>query len=97
MPRPFSHLDVYRAIADPTRRAILDRLSDGEQSVSQLARPFAITQPALSQHLRVLREAGLVSQRAVGRHRLYRLSPGPLKEVAHWVEQSIHTGRDRNN
>lgn len=86
MPRLLSKVDVFRAIADPTRRAILDRLGEGEQPVSQLAQPFAITQPALSQHLRVLREAGLVRQRPDGRRRLYRLNAAPLKAVANWID-----------
>lgn len=77
--------DVYRAVADPTRRALLDSLREGERSASELGRPFAISQPALSQHLRVLREAGLVSRRRAGRQQLYRLQAGPLAELYDWV------------
>ena len=77
---------TFRAIADPTRRAILDRLTGGESPVGALLERFAISQPALSQHLRVLREAGLVSRRSAGRRRLYRLEAAPLKAVYNWVE-----------
>lgn len=76
---------VFRAISDPTRRAILDALTDGERAACSLLGPFRISQPALSKHLRVLRDAGLVSQRKVGRERLYRLEPLALKLVADWV------------
>ncbi len=95
MSRPLSNIDVFRAIADPTRRAILDRLGNEELPVMRLAQPFKITLPALSQHLRVLREAGLVTQRPVGRHRMYRLNAAPLKEVADWVEHYRHFWRGR--
>jgi DNA-binding transcriptional ArsR family regulator len=78
--------DVFRAIADPTRRAMLDRLRSGDQSVSALAGPFRITQPAVSQHLRVLRDAGLVRARQVGRERLYRLDPRPLRQIVEWTD-----------
>src|SRR5438552_11123543 len=65
--------DVYQAIADPTRRQILDLLAGAELPVNDLAAPFAMSRPAISQHLRVLREAGLVTDRKAGRQRLYRL------------------------
>lgn len=60
-------------------------LRDGERTASQLARPFLATQPAISQHLGVLRRAGLVDDRREGRHRFYRVRPAPLREVADWV------------
>jgi DNA-binding transcriptional ArsR family regulator len=85
MSRPVASADIFQAIADPTRRAILDQLRDGEQSVKQLAEPFDMSMPAISQHLQVLGEAGLVQVRKVGRQRLYRLNPEPLKEVSEWV------------
>lgn len=78
--------EVFRAIADPTRRAILHRLAGGPQSVTELGEPFPITQPAMSQHLRVLRDAGLVAPRRDGRRRLYELNAKPLRAVAEWVE-----------
>jgi DNA-binding transcriptional ArsR family regulator len=75
---------VFRALADPTRRAMLDRLRGGEKTVSDLAEPFAMSQPAISQHLRVLSDAGVVTARAEGRQRLYRLRPAPLREAFDW-------------
>lgn len=77
--------DVFRAVADPTRRALLDRLRMAEQSVSSLAGPFHMTQPAISQHLRILRDAGLVRVRQVGRQRVYRLDARPLRDVFTWT------------
>ncbi len=85
MSRTAGSTDVFAAIADPTRRAILDRLSQGEQPVKQLAKPYSMSLPAISQHLKVLSEVGLVTQRKVGRERLYRLNPEPLKQVSDWV------------
>lgn len=85
MSRPAASADIFVAIADPTRRALLDRLRDGEQAVKQLAEPFEMSMPAISQHLQVLCEAGLVQVRKVGRQRLYRLNPEPLKEVSDWM------------
>ena len=78
--------DVFRAIADPTRRAILDRLRVGPTAVNELADDFEQSRPAISKHLRVLREARLVSEQRVGRERLYSLEPGPLRQVAGWIE-----------
>ena len=81
-PRP----DVFRAIADPTRRAILDRLRAGPTPVNALAAEFDQSRPAISKHLRVLREARLVVEERSGRERLYELQPAALKPVAAWVE-----------
>jgi len=78
--------NVFRAIADPTRRAILDRLRAGPSPVNALAADFAQTRPAISKHLRVLRASRLVSEQKVGRERLYRLEPMPLQRVAGWIE-----------
>lgn len=77
--------DPFHAIADPTRRAILDLLAEGDLAVKQLQPHFPISQPALSQHLGVLREAGLVSERRAGRLRIYRLNTRPLAEVRSWL------------
>ena len=85
MARPTSTNDVFRAIADPTRRELLDRLSEGEESMMKLAESFDISLPAVSQHLKVLREAGLVEERREGRMRVYTLVPGRLREVSDWV------------
>jgi DNA-binding transcriptional ArsR family regulator/catechol 2,3-dioxygenase-like lactoylglutathione lyase family enzyme len=77
---------VLRAIAHPARRALVERLrADGECSVTELARPFRMTQPAVSQHLRVLRQAGLVRGRRDGRRRLYHLDARPLQAIESWT------------
>ncbi len=78
--------DLFRAIADPTRRAILDRLRGGPAPVNALAAEFAQSRPAISKHLRLLREARLVSEQRRGRERLYRLQPQPLQRISGWVE-----------
>lgn len=78
-------MDVFQAIAHPARRRLLDELAAGEASVSRLASPFDMSRPAVSQHLRILREAKLVSERRVGRERLYRLEAEPLREVNEWL------------
>jgi DNA-binding transcriptional ArsR family regulator len=83
-------VDVFRAVADPTRRAILDRLRSDELSVNDLAGPFDMTQPAVSQHLRILLDAGLVEAEPIGRQRLYRLNARPLHEVFEWSGQYRH-------
>jgi DNA-binding transcriptional ArsR family regulator len=77
--------DVYRAIADPTRRAMLDLLAERERPVEELVARFGVTYSAVSQHLSVLHEAGLVSRRADGRHRIYRTLPRPLQEIHAWT------------
>lgn len=84
MPRPLRP-DVFHAIGDPTRRRLVVLLGRGEQPVNRLAGRFAMTRPAISQHLRVLRRAGLVSVRRVGRERRYRLHARPLRDVYDWV------------
>jgi DNA-binding transcriptional ArsR family regulator len=86
MSRRLASNDVFLAIADPTRRGILDLLGAGEQPVSHLARQFDVTLSAISQHIRVLREVGLVAVRRVGRERRYRLNAEPLQEVSEWVQ-----------
>ena len=78
--------DVFRAIADPTRRAILDRLRAGPANAGALARDFRTSRPAISKHLRVLREARLIVDRRVGRERLYTVDAVPLQRVAGWLE-----------
>ena len=80
-----SHSEVFQAIADPTRRALLDLLLESERPVKSLVERFTMSQPAISQHLRVLREAGLVSERRAGRQRLYRLEGEALAQVADWL------------
>lgn len=85
MSRAVADASVFHAIADPTRRAVLDLLRDGEQAVSALLASFRFTQSALSQHLAILRDAGLVLVRKEGRQRFYRLRAKPLREVSDWV------------
>lgn len=78
---------VFKAIADPTRRAIIGLLGEERASVSELQGRFAISQPAISQHLRVLREAGLVSERREGRRRIYALNAEPLELARQWLDR----------
>jgi DNA-binding transcriptional ArsR family regulator len=78
---------TFGALADPTRRAILARLAAGEASVTELARPFAMSQPAVSKHLKVLERAGLVARGRDRQWRPARLEAGPLREVAEWTER----------
>jgi DNA-binding transcriptional ArsR family regulator len=80
------HLSAtFAALADPTRRAILARLSEGEATVTELAAPFALSLPTISNHLRVLRQAGLVRQGRKAQWRPYRLEPERLKEIDAWM------------
>jgi DNA-binding transcriptional ArsR family regulator len=82
------HLDrTFAALADPTRRAILARLAEGEVSVTELAQPFDMTLPAVSKHLKVLQRAGLIARGRERQWRPARLEAGPLKEVAEWTER----------
>jgi DNA-binding transcriptional ArsR family regulator len=74
------------ALADPTRRAILARLADGEARVTELARPFAISLNSVSKHIRMLERARLVSRRIEGREHILTLNPGSLDEAARWIE-----------
>ena len=78
---------TFAALADPTRRAILVRLASGEASVTELAQPFAMSQPAISKHLKVLERAGLVSHGRDAQRRPRRLEPKPLAEATAWLER----------
>jgi len=85
---------VFRALADPTRRAVLSRLTAGPAPVSELARPFNIALPSFMQHLDVLEGCGLVRSRKLGRVRTYKLVPGPLKSAERWMaRQRAHWER----
>jgi DNA-binding transcriptional ArsR family regulator len=86
MRRPNQDL-IFRAVADPTRRSILESLHQAELTVRELCQPFRMTQPSLSKHLAVLRRSGLIAARRSGRHRYYRLDPKPLERVAAWAAQ----------
>lgn len=81
-----SRMSAYAAVAEPHRRQILDLLRDGERPAGDLVERLRISQPGVSKHLRVLREAGLVDVRADGRRRLYSLRADPLAEVDQWLE-----------
>lgn len=85
---PSAHLDiVFAALADPTRRAILARLALGQASVTELAQPFAMTQPAVSKHLKVLERAGLISRGRDRQRRPRRLEARRLREATEWLER----------
>ena len=77
---------TFAALADPTRRAILARLASGQASVKDLARPFAMSQPAISKHLKVLERAGLISRRREAQRRPSRIEAQPLAEASGWLE-----------
>ena len=77
---------TFAALADPTRRAILARLAQGDASVMELAKPFAISQPAISKHLKVLERAGLISRAPDAQRRLSRIQGGPLADINSWLE-----------
>lgn len=87
MQQPDHLSTTFAALADPTRRAILARLAEGEASVKDLTAPFDMSQPAISKHLRVLERAGLIEQGRQAQWRPRRLRAGPLRDVADWVSQ----------
>jgi DNA-binding transcriptional ArsR family regulator len=78
---------AFHALSDPTRRAVLDLLRLGSQPAGQIAQAFPVSRPAISKHLRLLRRAHLVQEKRQGRHRLYQLTPEPLKAVDSWLQQ----------
>jgi DNA-binding transcriptional ArsR family regulator len=78
---------TFQALADPTRRAVLDLLRHGNQPAGQIASAFPVSRPAISKHLRLLRRAHLVSEHREGRHRVYQLNPEPLRAVDSWLDQ----------
>jgi DNA-binding transcriptional ArsR family regulator len=88
---------TFSALADPTRRAILARLSAGEASVTELAEPFELSLPAISKHLKVLERAGLIARSRHAQWRPCRLEPAPLKEVDDWVERYRSLWEERFN
>jgi len=77
---------VFAAVADPTRRAILDALRGGERSAGDLATLFPISRPAVSRHVRILRRAGLLRERRAAQARIYSLDPAPLRDIERWLE-----------
>lgn len=78
---------VFAALADPTRRAILSRLAGGEASVQEIAAPFEMSQPAISKHLKVLENAGLIERKTDRQRRLARLQAAPMADAVQWLEE----------
>src|SRR5437870_7201537 len=93
--RPDHLSATFAALADPTRRAILGRLASGEASVTELAKPFDLTLPGISKHLKVLQRAGLITQGRRAQWRPCRLEAAPLKEVSDWVDTYRHLWEER--
>jgi DNA-binding transcriptional ArsR family regulator len=86
VPNQSARLDrLFQSLADPTRRAVLERLSSGPAAVSELARPFKMALPSFSQHLDMLENCGLVKSRKSGRVRTYRIAPRSLRQAEHWL------------
>ena len=83
----YSAESTFSALADPTRRAVLDLLRQGSQPAGRIAQAFPVSRPAISKHLRLLRRAHLVQEHREGRHRVYQLNPEPLRAVDSWIEQ----------
>ena len=80
-------MSAFEALAEPTRRRIVELLADGERSAGEIASQFSTSRPGISRHLRVLHEHGLVTTRKTGTRRLYALDPAPLEEVDEWLER----------
>ena len=97
MPEVDQLSSTFAALADPTRRAILQRLAQGEASVTELAEPFEMSLPAISKHLKVLERAGLIARSRHAQWRPCRLEPAPLKEVDDWVERYRRLWEERFN
>lgn len=85
---------TFSALADPTRRAILAQLATGEATVMQLAEPFALKQPSITKHLKVLEQAGLISRRRAAQTRPCKLETAPLKDASRWIEAYKHLWED---
>jgi DNA-binding transcriptional ArsR family regulator len=83
----YSTATTFSALADPTRRAVLDLLREGSLPAGRIAQAFPVSRPAISKHLRLLRCAHLVQERRQGRHRFYQLNPGPLRAVDSWLKE----------
>ena len=88
-------MDVYEALADPTRRGIVAMLAAGERSAGDIAERFPIAGPSVSRHLKVLRESGLITYRREATSRFYRLEPAPLEEVRQWMGAQLDVVRAR--
>ncbi|HKP17565.1 MAG TPA: metalloregulator ArsR/SmtB family transcription factor [Gaiellaceae bacterium] len=88
-------MNALEALADPTRRTIVELLADGERTAGEIASHFPTSRPGVSRHLRLLREQGLVSARVDGRRRVYSLEPAPLAELDEWLERYRSFWRNR--
>ena len=88
-------MDVYEALADPTRREIVTMLASGERSAGDIAERFPIAGPSVSRHLKVLRESGLIAYRREATSRFYRLEPAPLEEVRQWMDAQLDVVKAR--
>ncbi len=87
--------DTFQALADPTRRALVARLTQGEASVQELARPFKMSLPAISKHLKVLEKSGLIMRRSEAQKRLCKLETRPIKDAVDWLERHRKLWEDR--
>jgi DNA-binding transcriptional ArsR family regulator len=87
--------DVFSSLASPVRRSLLDLLADRPQTVEELASRFDMRRPSVSQHLRILKDSGLVCEQRSGRHRLYQIDATPLREVADWLHPFERFWRER--
>ena len=87
---------VFRAVADATRRAIVDLLQEGDLAVQEIAGRFLVSRPAISRHLRILREAGVVSESRKGRQRIYRLEAAVLKPALVWLEDRVQFSKRKS-
>jgi len=81
-------MDIFQALADPTRREIIDLLFKSDRSVGELCERFEVSQPAISRHLRILRDGGLVASRIDAQRRVYSLTPEPLREIERWLDRN---------
>ncbi len=90
-------MEVFEALADPTRRHIVEMLAEQERSAGELGSAFPLSQPAISRHLRVLRDSGLVRWRGEAQRRIYRLEPKPLAEIDTWLEKYRRFWTERLN
>src|SRR5580704_12991186 len=90
-----NHMDVFEAVAEPNRRRILDLLRAGERPAGDLVEALAISQPGVSKHLKLLREAGLVRVRADGQRRLYSVAPDELAQIETWLRPHLDFWRER--
>lgn len=97
MSRPLSTYDVYKALSDATRRHILSLLNEGNLSAAEIFEQVSVSQSACSQHLKILRDVGLVTQVQQSRTRIYKLTPEPLEEVRQWTSQFDIFVNDRMN